>query len=67
MDLRESGFAYYPSDQSRFPYGVGIAAFRRAKFVGLYCSRIHTYRDTVQEQSNVNLLCAAIISLIGKK
>ena len=67
IDVKCKGFAFYPSDQSRFPYGVGIAAFRRVKFVGLYCSRIHTYRDTVLEQSNVNLLCAAIISLIGKK
>ena len=67
IDVKCKGFAFYPSDQSRFPYGVGIAAFRRAKFVGLYCSRLHTYRDTVLEQSNVNLLCAAIISLIGKK
>lgn len=65
--VKEKGFAFYPSDQTQFPYGVGIAAFRRAKFVGLYCSRIHTRRDTVLEQTNVNLLRAAIISLIGNE
>lgn len=65
ISIRERGFAYYPSDQKQFPYGVGIAAFRRAKGVGLYCSRIHTWRDTVLEQTNVNILRAAIISLIG--
>lgn len=63
--VKEKGFAFYPSDQTQFPYGVGIAAFHRAKFLGLYCSRIHTHRDTVLEQTNVNLLRAAVISLIS--
>ena len=63
--VKEKGFAFYPSDQTQFPYGVGIAAFRRAKFVGLYCSRIHTHRDTKLDTTNVNILRAAIISLIG--
>lgn len=65
ISVRKKGFAYYPSDQKHFPYGVGIAAFRRAKGVGLYCSRIHTWRDTVLEQTNVNILRAALTSLIG--
>lgn len=65
ISIREKGFAYYPSDQKQFPYGVGIAAFRRAKGVGLYCSRIHTWRDTILEQTNVNILRAAIISCIS--
>lgn len=62
--LREIGFAYYPSDQKHFPYGVGIAAFNRSNWAGLYCSRIHTKKDTVLEETNVNILRAAIISLI---
>lgn len=62
--LRRKGFSVYPSDQKNFPYGVGIAAFRRAKFIGPYCARIHTGRDTVLEPTNVNILRAAIISLI---
>ena len=65
ISIRKKGFAYYPSDQKHFPYGVGIAAFRRAKGIGLYCSRIHTWRDTVLEQTNVNILRAALTSLIG--
>ena len=60
----EKGFAYYPSDQKQFPYGVGIAAFRRSSWAGLYCSRIHTKKDTVLEETNVNILRAAIVSLI---
>lgn len=64
--LRKKGFSYYPSDQKHFPYGVGIAAFRRARGVGLYCSRIHTWRDTVLEEENVNVLRDTLISVIGE-
>lgn len=62
--LREEGFAYYPSDQKNFPLGVGIAALRRSKRAGLYCSRIHTNKDTILEETNVNILRAAIVSMI---
>lgn len=65
ISLRKKGFSYYPSDQKQFPYGVGIAAFHRSKAVGLYCSRIHTWRDTILDQTNVNILRAALISFIG--
>lgn len=64
LQLHRKGFAMYPSDQKNFPLGVGIAAFRRKKLLGLYCSRIHTNRDTILEQTNVNLLRAALTSLI---
>lgn len=62
--LHKKGFAFCPSDQANFPYGVGIMAFRRAKGIGIYCSRIHTNRDTVLEQTNVNILRAALTTLI---
>lgn len=65
ITLREKGWYSYPSDQKNFPYGVGIAAFRRKKGIGLYCGRIHTNRDTVLEITNVNLLRAAISTLIS--
>ena len=63
ITLRKTGFAIYPSDQANFPYGVGICALHRSR-VGLYLSRIHTPRDTVLEETNVNILRAAIISMI---
>lgn len=59
------GFRVYPSDQKNFPYGVGIAAFRRKKGVGLYCAKIHTAKDTNLDQTNVNILRAALTSLIS--
>jgi Zn-dependent M28 family amino/carboxypeptidase len=64
LSVREKGFSYYPSDQKHFPYGVGIAAFRRSSWAGLYLGRIHTKKDTILEETNVNILRAAIISLI---
>jgi hypothetical protein len=63
--VKHKGFRYYPSDQAHFPYGVGIAAFKRGKGIGLYCSRIHTNKDTILEETNVNILRAALTSMIG--
>jgi len=59
--VREKGF--YPSDQMNFPYGVGICALRPGKF-GLYLGKIHTPKDTVLEQTNVNLLRAALTTFL---
>lgn len=56
LALREKGFAYYPSDQKNFPNGVGIAAFRRSKWAGLYCDKIHTKKDTILDEKNVSFL-----------
>lgn len=64
--VRDKGFSTYPSDQKNFPYGVGIAAFHIGK-AGLYLSRIHTPRDTILEETNINILRAAIISMISSE
>lgn len=64
--VRDKGFSTYPSDQKNFPYGVGIAAFHMGK-AGLYLSRIHTPRDTILEETNINILRAAIISMISSE
>ena len=64
VTIRDKGFSVYPSDQKNFPYGVGIAAFHKGKF-GLYLNRIHTKKDTVLEETNVNILRAAICTLIS--
>jgi hypothetical protein len=62
---RKKGFAYYPSDQGNFPLGVGICALRRNKWIGLYMNRIHTSRDTILEETNVNILRAALTTLVA--
>lgn len=63
VTVRRKGFAVYPSDQSNFPYGVGICALCKSK-LGSYLGKIHTKRDTVLEETNVNILRAALISVI---
>ena len=59
------GYCRYESDHRNFPYGVGIAAFHKNRKLYLL-GKIHTKRDTVLEYTNVNLLRAAIISLISQ-
>lgn len=63
LTVHERGFGIYPSDQMVFPYGVGICALNKNKH-GLYVSRIHTSRDTILEETNVNILRAALTSFI---
>ena len=63
LTLREKGFSVYPSDQRSFPLGVGICALREGP-MGLYMGRIHTKRDTILDQTNVNILRSALTSLI---
>lgn len=64
ISLHKKGFYVYPSDQRNFPKGVGIAAFKRSKLLGLYCDKIHTKKDTNLDQTNVNILRAALTTLI---
>lgn len=53
---------HYPSDQQNFPLGLGVAALRKSPF-GLYLGRIHTARDTVFEEENIELLRAGSLEL----
>ena len=61
--IREKGFSYYPSDQKHFPYGVGICALNQKK-KWPYLSRIHTPKDTILDETNVNILRAALTTYI---
>lgn len=63
LTVHEKGFGIYPSDQMVFPYGVGICALNKNKR-GLYLGRIHTPRDTILDETNVNILRAALTSYI---
>lgn len=63
--LRTRGFTIYPSDQANFPLGLGIAAFRRSKWAGLYLNRIHTPKDTILDENNVALLRDWLIAVVS--
>ena len=58
------GFGFYPSDQKHFPVGVGVAAMHRKPLVGYCLGRIHTRRDTVLDEVNIDLLRAGAVRLL---
>lgn len=64
VTVRTKGFSVYPSDQMNFPYGVGVCALNRGR-AGLYLSRIHTPGDTILDETNVNILRAALATFVG--
>ena len=56
---------FYPSDQSSFPCGVGVAALKYSRLLRtLYMDRIHTARDTVCRQENIEYLTDCAIRLV---
>ena len=65
LRLREKGFYGGSSDHKNFPLGVAIMSFHYKKGIGLYCGRIHTWRDTVLDKTTVDVLRDALISLIA--
>lgn len=55
---------FYPSDQAKFKKGIGVAALKKSKHGGiLYMDRIHTKRDTVYREENIDFLTKGAIRL----
>ena len=50
------GFGFYPSDNAAFKRGVGVCALKHKKIVGYYINRIHTSKDTIFEEENIEIL-----------
>lgn len=50
---------YYPSDQKNFKKNIGVASFKKSK-LGLYMDRIHTPRDTVMDERNIEILVSGM-------
>mgnify|MGYP003293318937 CR=1 FL=1 len=65
LHVHQKGLFFYPSDQMLFPGSMAVAAFRHHKIFGPYLGKIHTGRDRTLDVTNVNILRAAIISLIS--
>lgn len=55
---------FYPSDQRNFTLGVGVAALRKTKGGLLYMNKIHTPRDTVYDEENIEFLKCGAIELV---
>lgn len=60
VDVATKG-AFYPSDQRNFERGIGVSALNKTKRGLLYMNKIHTKRDTVYDEENIEFLkCGAI-------
>lgn len=53
----------YNSDQKSFPNGTAVAACRKGK-LGYHIPRIHTRRDVICDQSNLNYVIACAVKLM---
>ena len=62
VDVATKG-VIYPSDQRNFEYGVGVSALNKTKHGLLYMNRIHTKRDTVYDEGNIEFLKTGAINL----
>lgn len=61
------GFGFYPSDNAAFKRGVGVCALHYKKPFGWYMSRIHTKRDTVLEEENIELLRDGVLRVAAAR
>ena len=56
-------WAIYPSDQRNFKHGVGVSSMNKTKHGLLYMNKIHTQRDTVYDEDNIEFLKNGAIRL----
>ncbi|MBQ7875051.1 MAG: M28 family peptidase [Oscillospiraceae bacterium] len=54
---------FYPSDQKNFKKNIGVAAFKKSRF-GLYLGRIHTKRDTVMDERNIEVIIDGTLKFV---
>ena len=58
--IEELEKVYYPSDHSGFNVALAAAALKYKPFFGYYMDRIHTYKDTIFDEANIDLLCSGV-------
>ena len=59
-------FGFYPSDQAQVKKGVGVCALKKKPVIGYYMDRIHTRKDTVLDEKNLELLRMGAVTLAEK-
>lgn len=62
LHMDEMEKAIYPSDQASFKYGIAVCACNKMKVVGYYVDKIHTKKDTVCEQVNLDYLADGLVA-----
>ncbi len=61
--LYETKGVVYPSDQASFPVGVGVASLNKTRRGLYYANKIHTSRDTVFDERNIDYLVLGAVRL----
>ena len=56
----------YNSDQKNFKVSCAVCACREGKVIGYYCDKIHTSRDTVCEQINLDFIAGGLSDFAAK-
>ena len=56
----------YNSDQKSFKAGSAICACSIRKGIGFYCDKIHTNKDTVCEQVNLDFIASGLSAFVDK-
>ena len=57
------GFGFYPSDNFNFKYAYGICSLKKGLFY--YLDRIHTSRDIIFNEENIELLSDGVCKLVN--
>ena len=55
--------AFYPSDQWGFPKALAMAALKRRRLLGAVIDRIHTRRDTILKEENIEYIVEGLLRL----
>ena len=61
----KSSSAMYPYDQAGFPLSAAVAAMKKLPLLGLYLDRIHTGRDRIFDERNIEYLCKSTIDFLS--
>lgn len=56
----------YPSDQNNYKLGVAVCACSYKPSLGYYFSKIHTVKDTVCDQENLDFLANGLAQFVEK-
>ena len=63
--ITKSSNTIYPSDQKNFKHHVGVAAFKKSKICGYYMNRIHTKKDIIFDEMNIEMIIKGIENYVS--
>lgn len=55
----------YPSDQANYKHGIAVCACNKMRVIGYYCDKIHTKKDTICEQVNLDFLADGLTQFVS--